>query len=124
MSERNVYNGGIVIGANGQATGAGGHFYNQRRNAPASDMIPVSDAELEPILVQFAKLQAALHLSGSQLHKHIGAEVAALSGDVSKSRNVDQSRVTSLLSKIERGATVTRTVADAIGAVSSLLGLG
>ena len=99
MSEPNVYSGGgLAIGANAQATGAGGHIYNHAPPAPSGRVIAIRDADLEAIMMQFAKLQAALHLSKAGDAEHIGNEVTALSQDVGATKRVGQSRVSSLLS--------------------------
>ena len=124
MSEPNVYSGGgLAIGANAQATGAGGHIYNHAPPAPSGRVIAILDADLEAIMMQLAKLQAALHLSKAGDAEHIGNEVTALSQEVGATKRVDQSRVSSLLSKIKSGAEVTKSIAEAVGALGDLFGL-
>jgi len=123
MSEPNVYNGGMASGNRAQATGVGGHIYNHAPPAPSGRVIAIRDADLEAIMMQLAKLQAALHLSKGGDAEHIGNEVTALSQEVGKTKRVDQSRVLSLLSKIKGGAEVTKSIAEAVDALGKLFGL-
>jgi hypothetical protein len=123
MSEPNVYNGGMASGDRAQATGVGGHIYNHAPPAPSGRVIAIRDADLEAIMMQLAKLQAALRLSKSENAEQIGNEVAALSQEVGKSKHVDESRASSLLSTIKGGAEVTKSIAEAAGALGELFGL-
>jgi hypothetical protein len=124
MSGPTTYNGGIAIGgANNQVTGAGGDINIYAPLAAAGPVIAIRDADLEAVMMQLAKLRASMHLAQTADAEQIGNEVAALSNEVGKTKRVDQSRASALLSKLKGGAEVTKSVAEAAGALSKLFGL-